>query len=218
MFSHRLQVGFVASICSKLSDTVSSEVGKAYGRTTYLATTFERVPRGTEGAVSLVTGRQGPRPCWRMCLAVGDCDERSLAPQAGQPGGDDGGRGGSRGVFLPSPRPGAGARASLDCAPQITCAVPLCQPYLSTYLLYRCSVCVSHPSPDGVLACVRQVGSTSGALIVASAAVAANTFESVLGASVQGRVGWLTNDVVNVIQITLAAALAVLSGAMLGAP
>ena len=46
------QVGFVASICSKLSDTVSSEVGKAYGKTTYLVTTFERVPRGTEGAVS----------------------------------------------------------------------------------------------------------------------------------------------------------------------
>ena len=78
------------------------------------------------------------------------------------------------------------------------------------------TACVSHPSPDVVRACVRQVGSTSGALIVASAAVAANTFESVLGASVQGRVGWLTNDVVNVIQITLAAALAVLAGAMLG--
>lgn len=47
------QIGFVASFCSKLSDTVSSEVGKAYGRTTYLVTTLERVPRGTEGAVSL---------------------------------------------------------------------------------------------------------------------------------------------------------------------
>jgi uncharacterized protein (TIGR00297 family) len=48
-----LRVGFVASFCSKLSDTVSSEVGKAYGKTTYLATSFQRVPRGTEGAVSL---------------------------------------------------------------------------------------------------------------------------------------------------------------------
>ncbi len=43
----------MASFCSKLSDTVSSEVGKAYGQTTYLITTFQLVPRGTEGAVSL---------------------------------------------------------------------------------------------------------------------------------------------------------------------
>ncbi|GMH25587.1 hypothetical protein Nepgr_027430 [Nepenthes gracilis] len=47
------QLGFVASFCTKLSDTVSSEIGKAYGRTTYLVTTFKIVPRGTEGAVSV---------------------------------------------------------------------------------------------------------------------------------------------------------------------
>ncbi|KAL1820854.1 hypothetical protein ACET3Z_015723 [Daucus carota] len=47
------ELGFVASFCTKLSDTVSSEIGKAYGRTTYLVTTFKVVPRGTEGAVSL---------------------------------------------------------------------------------------------------------------------------------------------------------------------
>ncbi len=47
------QVGFVASFVSKLSDTVSSEIGKAYGRSTYLITTLQPVPRGTEGAVSL---------------------------------------------------------------------------------------------------------------------------------------------------------------------
>ncbi|KAF9672585.1 hypothetical protein SADUNF_Sadunf11G0057400 [Salix dunnii] len=45
-------LGFVASFCTKLSDTVSSEIGKAYGKTTYLVTTFKVVPRGTEGAVS----------------------------------------------------------------------------------------------------------------------------------------------------------------------
>ena len=28
------ELGFVASFCTKLSDTVSSEIGKAYGRTT----------------------------------------------------------------------------------------------------------------------------------------------------------------------------------------
>ena len=48
-----LQVGFVASFASKLADTTSSEIGKAYGQTTYLITTLQRVPRGTEGAVSL---------------------------------------------------------------------------------------------------------------------------------------------------------------------
>lgn len=32
---HRLwELGFVASFCTKLSDTVSSEIGKAYGKTT----------------------------------------------------------------------------------------------------------------------------------------------------------------------------------------
>lgn len=47
------ELGFVASFCTKLGDTVSSEIGKAYGRTTYLVTNFKTVPRGTEGAVSV---------------------------------------------------------------------------------------------------------------------------------------------------------------------
>lgn len=48
-----LVLGYVASFCTKLSDTTASEVGKAYGKTTYLITTLKSVPRGTEGAVSL---------------------------------------------------------------------------------------------------------------------------------------------------------------------
>ncbi|XP_045801050.1 protein VTE6, chloroplastic [Trifolium pratense] len=52
-FSQLWRLGFVASFCTKLSDTVSSEIGKAYGKTTYLVTTFKVVPRGTEGAVSV---------------------------------------------------------------------------------------------------------------------------------------------------------------------
>ncbi|XP_054811295.1 protein VTE6, chloroplastic-like isoform X2 [Prosopis cineraria] len=52
-FSHLWLLGFVASFCTKLGDTVSSEIGKAYGKTTYLVTTFKIVPRGTEGAVSV---------------------------------------------------------------------------------------------------------------------------------------------------------------------
>lgn len=53
VFRRLCELGFVASFCTKLSDTVSSEVGKAYGKTTYLITNFQVVPRGTEGAVSV---------------------------------------------------------------------------------------------------------------------------------------------------------------------
>lgn len=49
----------------------------------------------------------------------------------------------------------------------------------------------------------------SEAAVVAGAAIIANFFESYLGAVVQGRVSWLTNDLVNMIQISLAAALAI---------
>lgn len=48
-----LMLGYVASFSTKLSDTCASEVGKAYGKRTFLITTFQPVPRGTEGAVSL---------------------------------------------------------------------------------------------------------------------------------------------------------------------
>ncbi len=46
-------LGYVASFSTKLSDTTASEVGKAYGKSTFLITTLQPVPRGTEGAVSL---------------------------------------------------------------------------------------------------------------------------------------------------------------------
>lgn len=46
-------LGYVASLSTKLSDTMASEVGKAFGRTTYLITNLRAVPPGTEGAVSL---------------------------------------------------------------------------------------------------------------------------------------------------------------------
>ena len=53
---------------------------------------------------------------------------------------------------------------------------------------------------------------------MAAAAVVANTFESYLGAIVQGKVEWLTNDLVNIIQISVAAALAISIKAGLGLP
>ena len=48
-----------------------------------------------------------------------------------------------------------------------------------------------------------------GALIVVGAATVANFFESYLGASLQGKYEWLTNDVVNMIQISVAALIAI---------
>lgn len=46
-------IGYVASFATKLSDTCASEIGKAYGKNTFLITTFKPVARGTEGAVSV---------------------------------------------------------------------------------------------------------------------------------------------------------------------
>ena len=46
-------LGFVASLSTKLADTFASEIGKAYGKITFLITTLERVEPGTEGAVSV---------------------------------------------------------------------------------------------------------------------------------------------------------------------
>jgi uncharacterized protein (TIGR00297 family) len=48
-----LLLGYVASFTTKLADTTASEVGKAYGKSTFLITTLKPVPRGTEGAISL---------------------------------------------------------------------------------------------------------------------------------------------------------------------
>jgi uncharacterized protein (TIGR00297 family) len=48
-----LLLGYTASFATKLSDTTASEVGKAYGKRTFLITTLQPVARGTEGAVSL---------------------------------------------------------------------------------------------------------------------------------------------------------------------
>ena len=48
-----LLLAYTSSIATKLSDTAASEIGKAYGKRTFLITTLKPVPRGTEGAVSL---------------------------------------------------------------------------------------------------------------------------------------------------------------------
>jgi uncharacterized protein (TIGR00297 family) len=45
-------VGYISSLATKLADTFASEIGKAYGKHTFLITTFESVEPGTEGAIS----------------------------------------------------------------------------------------------------------------------------------------------------------------------
>ncbi len=53
LYQRLLLLAYVASFSTKLSDTSASEVGKAYGKRTFLITTLQPVARGTEGAVSL---------------------------------------------------------------------------------------------------------------------------------------------------------------------
>jgi uncharacterized protein (TIGR00297 family) len=48
-----LALAYASSVATAAADTCSSEIGKAYGRRTFLITTLRPVPPGTEGAVSL---------------------------------------------------------------------------------------------------------------------------------------------------------------------
>jgi uncharacterized protein (TIGR00297 family) len=48
-----LAMAYAAAVATAAADTCSSEVGKAYGRRTFLITTFRPALPGTEGAVSL---------------------------------------------------------------------------------------------------------------------------------------------------------------------
>jgi uncharacterized protein (TIGR00297 family) len=48
-----LGVAYAASVATAAADTCSSELGKAYGRRTFLITSLRPVPPGTEGAISL---------------------------------------------------------------------------------------------------------------------------------------------------------------------
>lgn len=119
-----MRLGYVTSIASKLADTTSSEVGKAFGKTTFLSTTLKQVPRGTDGAISLEGTLGG--------VAAATCIG-AIASAQGQLRGED-------------------------------------------------------------------------ALICGLCAGVANWLESIIGATVQDKYEWLTNDVVNMIQISIAAA------------
>ena len=122
-----LALGFVASLSTKLSDTTATEIGKAYGKRTFLITTLQPVPRGTEGAVSL---------------------EGTVA--------------------------GAFASIALAAVAWFTGLVPLV-----------------------------------GVGICAIAALGATTVESIIGATIEEKISWLTHDLVNIINTTIGAALAI---------
>ena len=47
-----LKIGFAASFAAKLADTFGSEIGKRFGRNTFLITSLKKVKKGTEGGIS----------------------------------------------------------------------------------------------------------------------------------------------------------------------
>jgi uncharacterized protein (TIGR00297 family) len=129
-----LALAYVASMATKLSDTSASEVGKAYGKTTYLITTLRPVARGTEGAVSL---------------------EGTLAGVVGS--------------------------------------------LLLSVLAYGLGLIT-----------------VGGVAICAIAALVATNIESLIGATVQEKFDWLTNELVNVINTLIGAVVALLLGLLIG--
>ena len=125
-----LALGFVASLSTKLSDTAATEIGKAYGKRTFLITTLSSVPKGTEGAVSLEGTLAG---------VVGSLALAAVAYGTGLVG------------------------------------------------------------PVGILIC-------------AIAAFIATTIESLIGATVEEELSWLTHDWVNIINTTIGAIIAITLG------
>jgi uncharacterized protein (TIGR00297 family) len=49
-----LPVSVIAALCEATADTVSSEIGQAFGGQPFMLTTLRRVEAGTDGAISLV--------------------------------------------------------------------------------------------------------------------------------------------------------------------
>lgn len=127
-----LALAYVASFSTKLSDTTASEVGKAYGKRTFLITTLKPVSPGTEGAVSL---------------------EGTLAGIAG------------------------------------------------SAVIALVAWGVSLITPGGILLCL-------------IAALVATTIESWIGATLQEQLTWLTNEMVNIVNTTIGAGVALGLGTM----
>ncbi len=127
-YSLVFMVGFASSFAAKLSDTFASEIGKRFGKRTFLITTFKSVPPGTEGAVSL---------------------EGSIAGLVGS-------------AFM-------------------------------TFVMIKLSI----------------ISGLYVSLIVFFSGYLATILESYIGALIQNRINWLSNELVNSIQTTLAAIISI---------
>jgi uncharacterized protein (TIGR00297 family) len=74
---------FAAALAAGGSDTIASEIGKAWGRTTWLLTSFRRVPPGTSGAMSMegtAAGIVGALALAAAAVALGLVPYAALAP------------------------------------------------------------------------------------------------------------------------------------------
>ena len=65
-----LMVGFASSFTAKLSDTFSSEIGKRFGKKTFLITSLKPVLPGTEGAISIEGSLAGLLGCVIMTVVM----------------------------------------------------------------------------------------------------------------------------------------------------
>ena len=76
-------IAFAAALTAGGSDTVASEIGKAWGRQAYLVPTFRHVPPGTSGAVSLegtAAGLIGAFVLGSLALLLQVVQAHALAP------------------------------------------------------------------------------------------------------------------------------------------
>ncbi len=76
-------LAFVTALAAGGSDTIASEIGKAWGRRTWLVPTFRRVAPGTSGAMSLegtVAGFAGACLLAGLAFAVGLVPRTALVP------------------------------------------------------------------------------------------------------------------------------------------
>jgi uncharacterized protein (TIGR00297 family) len=74
---------FAAALAAGGSDTIASEIGKAWGRTTWLVTSLRRVPPGTSGAMSMegtAAGVVGALALAAVAIAFGLVPYSALAP------------------------------------------------------------------------------------------------------------------------------------------
>jgi uncharacterized protein (TIGR00297 family) len=77
------RLAFAAALVTGGSDTIASEIGKAFGRRTFSVTTLSRVPPGTSGAMSLegtLAGVLGAVGLGAVAAALGIVPDTALLP------------------------------------------------------------------------------------------------------------------------------------------